>query len=347
MILQEPLPTSPKDPSERTFGTQQDDQEVYNALSEMMDEGQHGIRWSCRDFTDDPHELLRIDKAFIPILDQGVHAQKAARDWAPFLIPQDDLAELQKGIGSVYDRSDVSTHLANGGTLVFLLTPHLTYADLPVCMGAAALVSPKIAQNQTGFIHRQVVLEELRGEPDENGQIAKLKVVDDGLMLIGNTIQTLPDSKSGRDDRLADSREAINGAVQRAIDDLLELGGQTLWLAGSGTETKFDPVTGKNVVGLISRNNARLLYMYNARRSNKVMTVPLSIQIDPFTSEGGFNPHLVPFSFGEPKFLHSKDEARELMEREISTANSLVQSGTPPFRNETPEEFITRVGKRP
>lgn len=328
------------------FGTIESDRLIFDALRDLRDNSQHKERWGeAREFEDDESGLLRAKTAFAPVIDEGKRHQEAVDTWLPVLISEHSFIELQRAIGTLYARSDVGAHLQQGGTLVFVLAPHLTYADIPVAKGAASLVSPEIPKKQTSFIHRQVALHELR-EQDAEGVTVKHKVVDDGLLLIGSVMQTLPDSQSGRDDRFAPYRDDMGALVRKELENLIERGDQIIWLADSGTEAKFDPTTDAYVVGRVTRKNAPLLYLYNARGADKVMAVPLTMDIDPFGDNGDIIARDVPFELGEPRILHSRDEVHAMKLEQIDVMNRIKRPELPLFRYETADELEARIGRK-
>ena len=326
---------------ERTFGSADVDFRVYQRLAEMMAQGKHGQRWKIRSFSRNPAELktldpfgvLRLDRPFLPIRDQGAEREKAYAIFRGGLIEPESFGKLTDAIGEILLKGSVKGHLSNGGTVVFSVGPHKSYADIPISGMAAAHLGEEIARNQTEFTHRQVALQELAG----------FKIIDDGILRTANVLQTFPDSKSGRDDAFAEIRDHANMLAIKEYTRLVRTGGQIFWLNEGGSESRIDNA-GFQVAARASKGSAGLLHHYNRRGADRVLTVPYVMDCDPFKPGGGFEPHEVPFLFLEPRFLHSDEEVHETMEAIIEAHNHIKRPETPVARYETPEEYNERLG---
>lgn len=327
---------------ERKFGTPEVDYRVYQRLAEMMAEGKHGKRWNIRPFSPDPIEadrldpfgIMRIDRPFIPIRDQGHRIAQATATFGAFLIGPESRVKLTAAIGDFLLQGPVKAHLDGGGAVAFAVGPHKSYADIPVSAMCAAQLGIDIAVNQTEFTHRQVGLQDLSG----------LKIVDDGLLGTANVLQTFPDSKSGTDDAFADVRDHANMLAMKEYTRLVRQGGQIFWINEGGSETRIDPATGLQIAARASKGSAALLHHYNKRGANRVLTIPYAMDCDPFKLGGGFAPHEVPFRFLEPLFLQSDEEVHAMMEEILLAYNEVKRPEIAAARYETAAEQAERLG---
>jgi len=335
--------SAPSTGPERQFGDHGVDFRVYRRLAEMMSQGKHGKRWQIRPFSADPEEarkldpfgVLRIDRPFLPIRAQGGELARANELFGSFLISPESFRELTVAIGEILFDSPVKEHLASGGSVVFAVGPHKSYADIPVSAMAAAQLDISIARIQTEFTHRQVALQELGG----------FKVIDDGILRTANVLQTFPDSKSGHDDAFADIRDQANRLAVKEYTRLVRQGGQIFWLNEGGSESQPDSLTGQQIAARASKGSAGLLHHYNKRGADRVMTVPYAMDCDPFKPGGGFAPHDVPFRFLRPRFLHGDEEVHAMMEEILVAYNAIKRDQIPPARYETEAEQIQRLGR--
>jgi|GEM_PF-1465745 len=336
-------PESSREEATRKFGNPDVDFRVYQRLAEMMAEGKHGRRWETRRFSSDPVEaekldpfgVMRIDRAFLPIRNSGAELSKAKEIFGSFLIKPGSLGQLATAIGEIVFKGLVGEHLSGGGSVVFAVAPHKSYADIPVSALASALLGEKIARIQTEFTHRQVGLQELAG----------FKVIDDGILRTANVLQTFPDSKSGKDDAFSEIRDHANMLAMKEYTRLIRLGGQIFWLNEGGSESRPDAITGLQVAARASKGSAGLLHHYNKRGADRILTVPYAMDCDPFKPGGGFEPHDVPFQFLEPRFLHSDEEVHQMMEETITAYNRIKRPEIPAARYESAEEQEQRLGK--
>ena len=327
---------------ERKFGNPEIDFRVYQRLAELMAQGKHGERWHIRSFSDDPAEAerldpfgtLRIDRPFLPVRDDGAGTLKAAAVFGPVLIKPESLTKLTAAIGEILLQGPVKEHLAGGGSVVFAVGPHKSYADIPVSGMAAALLGEKIARNQTEFTHRQVALQEFSG----------FKIIDDGILHSANVLQTFPDSKSGKDDAFAEIRDHANMLAIKEYTRLVRGGGQIFWINEGGSESKMDTLSGLQIAARASKGSAGLLHHFNRRGANRILTVPYAMDCDPFKPGGGFEPHEVPFRFLEPRFLKDDEEVHSLMEEILESYNEIKRPEIPAARYETAEEQQERLG---
>lgn len=326
----------------RRFGNPKADFRVYERLAEMMRQGKHGQRWQIRPFSSDPAEIakldpygtLRLDRPFLPLINQGADIARATGVFASFLIKPESLKQLVATLGTLLLGGVVRDHLKEGGTVVFAVGPHKSYADIPVSGMAAAQLGIDIALNQTEFTHRQVGLQELSG----------LKIVDDGILRTANILQTFPDSKSGKDDAFAEVRDHANMLAIKEYTRLVRQGGQIFWINEGGSESRLDPATGLQVAARASKGSAGLLHHFNKRGADRILTVPYAMDCDPFKQGGGFDPHDVPFLFLEPRFLHSDKEVHAMMEEIIVAHNRIKRHETPIARYENEQEQLERLG---
>jgi len=326
----------------RKFGNPEIDFRVYRRLAEMMAQGKHGQRWEIRPFSPEPEEIakmdpfgaLRIDRPFLPIRNHGAEATIATQIFGPQLIDHTSVNKLTVAIGEILLQGPVHDHLNSGGTVVFAVGPHKSYADIPVSGMAAAQLGPKIARNQTEFTHRQVALQEMRG----------VKIIDDGILRTANILQTFPDSKSGKDDAFADIRDHANMLAVKEYTRLVRAGSQIFWINEGGSESRPDPVTGEQIAARASKGSAGLLHHFNKRGANRILTIPYAMDCDPFKPGGGFDPHEVPFLFLPPRFLHSDEEVHEMMAEILVAHNAIKRPQTPLSRYETAEEQNERLG---
>ena len=334
--------TSEVQESERRFGNAETDFRVYQRLAEMMAQGKHGQRWKIRKFSQDPREVesldpfgvLRLDRPFLPIRNQGDERGKATAIFGSFLIKPESFGRLTAAIGDLLFKGAVKEHLAGGGTVVFSVGPHKSYADIPVSGMAGAQLGEEVVRNQTEFVHRQVGLQEL----------ADFKIIDDGILRTANVLQTFPDSKSGKDDAFAEIRDHANMLAIKEYTRLVRLGGQIFWLNEGGSESLPDSRSGYQIASRASKGSAGLLHHYNKRGADRVLTIPYAMDCDPFKSGGGFEPHEVPFLFLEPRFLHGDEEVHAMMEEIIVAHNQIKRPETPVARYETSEEYNERLG---
>lgn len=341
----ESLQPIPQEEAPRNFGSSEEDFRVYQRLAELMRSGKHGERWEIRDFSPDPDEarrldpfgVLQLDKAFVPIRAEGQERFAPFEEFAPFLILPGSIERFENAYTEVVEQPDVAEHLRSGGSVAFVVGPHKSYADLPVSASIAAHTSLETAQNQTVFIHRQVALQ----------KIGQLLVVDDGMLRTGNILQTFPESKSGTDQEFADIRDRSNILAMKKFLRLVRQGGQTFWLNESGSEAMpaINPQTGENemVAGRAGAGSAGLLHFANKRGTDRLLTIPYVMDIDPFKPGGGFEPHEVPFVFLEPRFIHSDEEVHSMMEEIIEVHNRIKRPETPAARYETAEEYGQRM----
>jgi hypothetical protein len=328
--------------AERKFGNAEIDFRVYQRLAELMSQGKHGERWHIRSFSADPAEVerldpfgsLRIDRPFLPIRHRGAGTQKAAAVFGPLLIKPESLTKLTASIGEILLQGPVKEHLAGGGSVVFAVGPHKSYADIPVSGMAAALLGEEIAQRQTEFTHRQVALQEFSG----------FKIIDDGILHSANVLQTFPDSKSGKDDAFAEIRDHANMLAIKEYTRLVRGGGQVFWINEGGSESRPDAASGFQIAARASKGSAGLLHHYNRRGANRVLTIPYAMDCDPFKPGGGFAPHEVPFRFLEPRFLQDDEEVHAMMEEILSAYNEIKRPEIPPARYESSEEMSERLG---
>ena len=326
---------------ERRFGSPEVDFRVYQRLAQMMSEGKHGQRWQIRKFSPDtteaerldPFGVLRIDRPFIPIRDQGTGIARSTGIFGAFLLKPDSMTKLTAAIGDFLLRGPVKSHLDGGGSVAFAVGPHKSYADIPASAMCAAQLGIEIALNQTEFTHRQVGLQDLSGH----------KIIDDGLLGTANVLQTFPDSKSGKDDAFADIRDHANMLAMKEYTRLVRQGGQIFWINEGGSETRLDEVTGLQIAARASRGSAALLHHYNKRGANRVMTVPYAMDCDPFKQGGGFEPHEVPFAFLEPRFVQTDGEVHAMMEEILVAYNKIKRPEIPSARYETAEEQAERL----
>jgi hypothetical protein len=325
----------------RTFGSAEIDFRVYQRLAEMMAQGKHGERWKVRAFSADPTEamrldpagVLRIDRPFLPMRNDGADIASATATFGAFLILPESLKKLTSAIGNIVLDAPVKEHLAGGGSVAFAVGPHKSYADIPVSGMASAQLGVEIARRQTEFTHRQVGLQELSG----------LKIIDDGILRTANILQTFPDSTSGKDDAFADIRDHANMLAIKEYTRLVRLGGQIFWLNEGGSESRLDKETGEQVAARASKGSAGLLHHYNKRGADRLLTIPYAMDCDPFKPGGGFQPHEVPFRFLKPRFLQSDAGVHEMMEEILKVHNIIKRPETPLARYETPEEQSQRL----
>ncbi len=326
----------------RKFGTPEIDFRVYQRLAELMAGGKHGERWHIRSFSSDPAEaarldplgVLRLDRPFLPIKNDGDGIAKATAIFGPVLIKPESLEKLTASIGDLLLKGAVKEHLAGGGAVAFAVGPHKSYADIPVSGMAAALLGKEIAENQTEFTHRQVALQEFSG----------FKIIDDGILCSANVLQTFPDSKSGKDDAFAEIRDHANMLAIKEYTRLVRQGGHIFWLNEGGSESRLDEASGFQIAARASKGSAGLLHHYNRRGANRILTVPYAMDCDPFKPGGGFAPHEVPFRFLEPRFLQNDEEVHSMMEEILVAYNEIKRPEIPPARYETAEEQAERLG---
>ena len=325
----------------RKFGNPESDFRVYERLAEMMAQGKHGERWKIRAFSPDPVEasrldpfgVLRLDRAFLPIRNQGSEVATAQAIFGPFLITPESLEKLTAVLGDILLQGVVKEHLAGGGSVAFAVGPHKSYADIPVSGMAAAQLGSAIASNQTEFTHRQVSLQELSG----------YKVIDDGILRSANVLQTFPDSKSGKDDAFAEIRDHANMLAMKEYTRLVRQGGQIFWINEGGSESRVDMQAGEQIAARASKGSAGLLHHYNKRGANRILTIPYAMDCDPFKPGGGFEPHEVPFLFLKPRFLTSDAEVHAMMVETLEAYNSIKLPESLPARYETEEEQNDRL----
>jgi hypothetical protein len=328
--------------SERSFGNAEMDFRVYQRLAEMMSQGKHGQRWKIRSFSQDPAEIerldplgvLRLDRPFLPLRNQEGEGEKAYATFGAFLVKPESFARLSAAIGEILLKGAVKEHLAGGGTVVFSLAPHKSYADIPVCGTAAALLGGEVARNQTEFVHRQVALQ----------QLENFRIIDDGILLTANVLQTFPDSASGKDDAFAEVRDHANMLAVREYTRMVRSGGHVFWLNEGGSETRLDSQTGLQIACRASKGSAGLLHHYNRRGADRVLTIPCAMDCDPFKPGGGFAPHEIPFLFLEPRFLHNDEAVHEMMEETLAVYNTIKRPEIPAARYETVAEYNERLG---
>jgi hypothetical protein len=328
--------------AERKFGSAEIDFRVYQRLAELMSQGKHGERWHIRSFSADPAEVeqldpfgtLRIDRPFLPIRHQGAGTPKAAAIFGPVLIKPESLTKLTAALGDILLQGPVKEYLAGGGSVVFAVGPHKSYADIPVSGMAAALLGEEIAERQTEFTHRQVALQEFSG----------FRIIDDGILHSANVLQTFPDSKSGKDDAFAEIRDHANMLAIKEYTRLVRGGGQIFWINEGGSESRPDAASGFQIAARASKGSAGLLHHYNRRGANRVLTIPYAMDCDPFKPGGGFEPHEVPFRFLEGRFLQDDDEVHAMMEEILTVYNEIKRPEIPPARYETAAEMSDRLG---
>ena len=326
----------------RKFGNSEADFRVYERLAEMMAQGKHGERWKIRTFSPDsveaarldPFGVLRLDRAFLPIRNQGSEVNTAKAIFGPFLIKPESLGKLTAVLGDILLQGVVKEHLAGGGSVAFAVGPHKSYADIPVSGMAAAQLGSAIACNQTEFTHRQVSLQELSG----------YKVIDDGILRSANVLQTFPDSKSGKDDAFAEIRDHANMLAMKEYTRLVRQGGQIFWINEGGSESRADMLEGEQIAARASKGSAGLLHHYNKRGADRILTIPYAMDCDPFKPGGGFEPHEVPFLFLKPRFLHGDEEVHAMMEETLAAYNGIKLPESLPARYETEAEQNERLG---
>ena len=315
---------------------------VYRRLAELMSQGKHGERWGIRKFSEDsaealaldPFGALRIDRPFLLIRKGGAERAVATKIFQDILIKPSTLRNLTAAIGEILLKGPVREHLDGGGSVVFAVGPHKSYADIPISGMASAALGEQIAQNQTEFTHRQVALQEFMG----------VKVIDDGILRTANILQTFPDSKSGKDDAFAEIRDHANMMAMKEYTRLVRAGGHIFWVNEGGSESRLDAASGFQVAARASKGSAALLHHYNKRGSDRILTIPYVMDCDPFKPGGGFDPHEVPFQFLEPRFLHSDEEVHGMMEEIIGVHNQIKRPETPLARYETETEQNERLG---
>lgn len=343
MTASETMPLSSNNPEQQRHSA---DYEVYLALRRLAEESKHGERFDIRDFTDDKDGVLRLDRAFLPIHNDGAEIGLAVDTFAPMLALPENFKALSSSISEVLLSPRVAEHRDNGGSVAFVPAPHLTYADLPVAAGAAAMLGREVARNQTVFIHRQVGLYEVNGVEvkidDATHVFDHVKIVDDGIMRLSNVIQTFPESQSGMNDAFLPYRDTANKMALRKYLKLIQAGGHIFWLAVNGTEAKPDDDHQELLVQRPPEGGASLLYIPN-RREKRLMTIPFAIECNPFKKGGGFEPHNIPYKFGEPQIINNAEEVQVVMENLIVDCNDIKRPDTYPIRYESEEEFRART----
>ena len=323
------------------FGSEEANLFVYNRWVELT-QAKHRSRWeNIRSFEDDEFGFFDLNKPFFRIRDNGAFMEDAVVELAGSFIIPESFDSLSEGVSNLLQREDVRRHRENDGTIAFVDIFHKSYAGIALATAAAARVDLEIARNQTIFISRQVPLYEIFGK----------KIVDDGVLRVSNVMQTFPDSVSGKDQAFSPYRAHANLLVMRQYVSLLGQPQQILWLAPSGTEAMYSPKTSILTAGRVSPASAKLLYGFNKldkagqprHGRDRVMTIPVSLDCNPFGTDGLPVARDITFAFGEGEILRTEEAVHNMMKKGVALTNCIKKADTPEVAYEDADAYVDRL----
>ncbi len=327
------------------------DKRVHHQLQEEMVGSSHGMLFTPREFghEHDSLGLMHLENAHIPAL--PFNAERFA--WLkkeilwPLIITEDAFNNLVDGMDEALQRDEVIDHLSSPerGSLVWG-SNHISYADVAAFEAARTEVNVRRGIGEPTLGHHAIAsrLVSMFAMPGLLDGVQQGYVVDDGLLYLGGYLQTVPASASGsRLRHLAGSD--VNAPVRQKFHQLLNRGSE-FFIALSGTQDKPNDDKSALVMDTVSRGTVALLTEPNeVEGAERVMTIPVFIDCNPFTN-GSFSGAVdATFRMLSPRFLRGEHDMTATMEDIARVGTIEKRSGTLPIEYRKPTVVGQALGK--